>query len=116
MATEGIPLSKLRKIGDTAYLSGELGFDDKGMLVPGGIEAETAQVLKRISDTLAGEGLTLDDVVSCTCYLADKKDFPAFNKVYREHFNEPYHTRTTTEAHLMIDAKLEITAIAKARG
>ncbi len=115
MAENSIPLSKIRRIGDTYYLSGELGFDDNQKIVPGGIEAETKQVLERISATLATEGLTLGDVVSCTCYLADKADFAGFNKVYREYFSEPFPTRTTVEAQLMIDARLEVTSVVKAR-
>jgi len=115
MADNAIPLSKIRRIGDTFYLSGELGFDDNHNIVPGGIEAETKQVLERITATLATEGLTLEDVISCTCYVSDKSDFAGFNKVYREYFSEPFPARTTVEAQLMTEAKLEVTAIAKAR-
>lgn len=115
MAKVSNPLSKLRKIGDTVYLSGELGFDDNQQIVPGGIEAETARVLERMSATLATDGLTLEDVVSCTCYLTDKSDFAGFNKVYREFFKDPFPARTTVEVQLMLDAKLEVTAVAKAR-
>lgn len=115
MAENSIPLSKIHRIDDTYYLSGELGFDENNQIVSGGIEAETARVLERISTTLAGEGLTLEDVISCTCYLTDKADFSRFNKVYREYFSEPFPVRTTVEVQLMIDAKLEVTAVAKAR-
>ncbi len=106
-----IPLSKVRRIGDTVYLSGELGFDDAGG-VPEGIEAQTHNCLKRIEATLKGEGLTLANVISSTCYLTDKADFAAFNAVYASYFPEPRPVRTTVEAALMIDAKLEITVIA----
>ncbi|SMF64154.1 reactive intermediate/imine deaminase [Tistlia consotensis] len=109
-----LPLSKLRRVGDTVYLSGELGFAADGSL-PEGIAAQTEQTLKNIAATLAGEGLALSDVVSATVYLTDRSDFAAFNEVYRKHFAEPFPARTTLEAPLMIDAKIEITVIA-ARG
>ncbi len=109
-----LPLSKLRRAGDTVYLSGELGFAADGSL-PEGIAAQTEQTLKNIAATLAGEGLSLSDVVSATVYLTDRADFAAFNEVYRRHFAEPFPVRTTVEAPLMIDAKIEITVIA-ARG
>lgn len=71
--------------------------------------------LRRIEATLATEGLSLADVVSCTCYLVDKADFAALNAVYRRLFADPLPVRSTVEAQLMIAAKVEITVIAEAR-
>lgn len=107
-----IPLSKTRRIGDTLYLSGELGFDaDRN--IPEGITAQTRNCIANIKATLAKEGLDLSHVVSATCYLTDPADFAAFNEVYAAAFPEPYPVRTTVAAPLMIDAKVEITVIAK---
>lgn len=106
-----IPLSKVRHIGNTVYLSGELGFDDAGNL-PDGIEAQTHNCLSRIRETLKGEGLEMSSVVSATCYLTDKSDFAAFNAVYASYFPEPRPVRTTVEVALVVDAKVEITVIA----
>ncbi|QPM92518.1 RidA family protein [Pseudooceanicola algae] len=113
MSTPKLPLSKLRRLGDTIYLSGELGFDDAGK-IPEGIEAQTTNCLNRIKATLEAEGLSLASVVSCTCYLTDAGDFAAFNKIYAETFADPLPVRTTVQSGLMIDAKLEITVIAQA--
>ena len=108
-----IPLSKVRRLGNTIYLSGELGFDaDRNM--PEGIEAQTKNCLENIKTTLAGEGLDLSSVVSCTCYLTDPADFAAFNAVYASYFSDPLPVRTTIGCQLMIDAKVEITVIAEA--
>ena len=108
-----LPFSKLRRIGSTVYLSGELGFGADGS-IPEGIEAQTRNCLDRIKATLEGEGLGMGNVVSCTCYLVDKADFAAFNTVYAEYFADPLPVRTTVESGLMIDAKVEITVIAQA--
>lgn len=107
-----IPLSKTRRHGDTLYLSGELGFAPDGTL-PEGITAQTEQCLTNIEATLAKEGKSLADVISCTCYLTDPADFTAFNAVYSARFPEPFPVRTTIGCALMIDAKVEITVIAK---
>lgn len=107
-----IPLSKTRRLGDTLYLSGELGFDTDGN-IPKGITAQTENCIANIKATLAKEGLTLSDVVSATCYLTDPADFAAFNAVYAAAVPEPYPVRTTVAAPLMIDAKVEITVIAQ---
>ena len=108
-----IPLSKTRRIGDTLYLSGELGFD-ADRKIPEDITAQTENCIANIKATLAAEGLELSHVVSATCYLTDPADFAAFNAAYAAAFPEPFPVRTTVAAPLMIDAKVEITVIAQA--
>ena len=108
------PLTKSRRLGDALHLSEELGFCADGA-IPEGITAQTENTIDRIEATLKAEGLTLADVVSATCYLTDKADFAAFNAVYAARFPQPYPTRTTIECGLMIDAKVEITVVAKVR-
>ena len=76
-----LPFSKSRRIGNTLYLSGEIGFGADGT-VPDGIEAQTRNCLDRIKATLESEGLTMASVVSATCYLTDASDFAAFNEAY----------------------------------
>ena len=107
-----LPFSRTRRVGDLLFLSGELGFAADGT-IPDGIEAQTRNCLDRIRATLAAEGLGLSDVVSCSCYLTDKADFAAFNAVYAEHFPDPRPVRTTVLCGLMIEARVEITVIAK---
>lgn len=110
-----IPLSKVRRAAGLVFLSGELPFAPDGS-VPEGIGAQTELVLSRIGDTLKGEGLTLNDVVSVLVHLTDTQDFMPFNEVYARHFSEPRPTRTTVCAKLMSDAvKVEITVVAAAR-
>lgn len=108
-----LPFSKVRRIGTTVYLSGEIGFAADGS-VPAGIDAQTRNCLDRIKATLAGEGLSMANVVSCTCFLTDATDFTTFNAVYAEYFAAPLPVRTTVQSSLMIDAKVEITVIAEA--
>lgn len=108
-----IPMSKSRRIGDTIYLSGELGFDENGT-IPEGIEAQTKNCLANIQKTLAGEGLELSNIISASCLLTDASDFAAFNTVYGATLPTPYPVRTTAVTQLVIEAKLEITVIAQA--
>lgn len=109
-----LPFSKVRRIGNTVYLAGEIGFNPDGS-VPEGIEAQTRNCIERIKATLNGEGLSLEKAISCTCYLTDVSDFAEFNRVYAEYFSgENMPVRTTVRSDLMIDAKLEITVIAEA--
>lgn len=107
-----MPLSKVRRAAGLVFLAGEVPRAADGS-IPSGIAAQTDLTLTKIAATLAGEGLSLADVISCTVYLTDKKDFAGFNEAYARHFSDPLPVRTTVEAALMLDAKIEITVIAK---
>jgi 2-iminobutanoate/2-iminopropanoate deaminase len=108
------PFSLVRRAGGLVFLSGEVPVADNGW-IPEGIAAQTDLTLQLIAETLAGEGLSLADVVSCTVYLADKADFAEFNQAYRKHFHDPLPVRTTVEAKLMADVRIEITVVAAER-
>lgn len=90
------PFSSAVQVGDILYLSGEIGDAGNGTgVVPGGIEAETHQMFKRIQATLAKHGLGLEDVFKCTVMLADMSEWPAFNQVYATYFEKgKYPTRS----------------------
>jgi reactive intermediate/imine deaminase len=107
-----VPLSPAVRAGDFVFVSGQVPTDTGGKVVGGGIEAETRQVLDNVKSALALAGCTLDDVVKTLVVLKDASDFPAFNKVYATYFPSSPPARTTMEAKLMIDIRVEIEAIA----
>lgn len=109
------PYSQAIEIGDTVFLSGQIGLDpNKGTLVPGGIEHETRQVLDNIREVLRAAGLGFGDVVKTTIFLISLTDFEIVNGVYGEHFTELYPARSTVQvAALPRGARIEIEAIAK---
>jgi 2-iminobutanoate/2-iminopropanoate deaminase len=116
MLVNELPFSSFRQVGETIYLSGELGFNANGQIV-GNIAQQTETALQRIEATLEGIGLGRRDIVSCTCHLVNKSDLEAFNNAYRAFFSEgPLPVRTTVVADLVVDARVEITAIALSRG
>ncbi|MEW9526848.1 RidA family protein [Agrobacterium radiobacter] len=115
MTTSTLPFSSIRRIGNTVYLSGELGFDAAGQIV-GDIVQQTETTLRRIEATLSDFGLSRRDIVSCTCYLVHKHDFADFNKAYRTFFSEgDLPVRTTIVTNLVLEALIEITVIAQAQ-
>ena len=107
-----VPLSPAVRAGDTVYVSGQVPFGPDGVVVAGGITEQTEQVMQNIKAVLEMAGCTLDDVVKTNVYLADARDFGAFNAVYGKYFPKEPPARTTAEARLMIDIKVEIEAIA----
>jgi len=107
-----LPFSSAVKAGPFVFVSGQVAMGDNGEIVPGGIEAQTRQTLKNVEKALALAGCTLKDVVKSTVWLDDARDFWTFNRVYAEFFSENKPARSTTQATLMIDAKVEIEVIA----
>jgi reactive intermediate/imine deaminase len=84
---QALPFSDAVRVGDTLYLSGQLGIGADGKL-PDGIEAQTKQALENIGAILKRAGRGYEDVFHCTAMLADMKDWPAMNGVYVTYFPE----------------------------
>lgn len=80
-----LPFSEAVRVGDTIYLSGQIGRTPDGKL-PDGIEAQARQTMDNIGATLTKAGVSWGDVVKCTVMLDDMKDWPAFNAVYVTYF------------------------------
>src|SRR4051812_39420552 len=79
------PYSQAIKIGELVFTSGQIALDPAtGQIVPGGVEAETRQVLKNLGEVLTASGATWDDVVKTTIFLADLGDFALVNRLYGE--------------------------------
>jgi len=82
-----LPFSDAVRVGDTLYLSGQLGIGADGKL-PVGIEAQTRLALDNVGAVLKRAGLGYEDVFHCTAMLSDMANWPTFNKVYVTYFPE----------------------------
>jgi enamine deaminase RidA (YjgF/YER057c/UK114 family) len=80
-----LPFSRAAAAADILYLSGARGRGPDGR-PPEGIEAQTKATMDDIGETLKLAGLGYGDIFHCTAFLADMKDWPAFNKVYAGYF------------------------------
>ncbi len=101
------PYSPAVRAGGFIFVSGQVPPE------PGDIGHETRQVLSNIKRILEGCGATLADVVKCSVYLADGKDFAAMNEVYAEFFGEFRPARTTVACQFAIpNIHIEVDAIA----
>ena len=89
------PYSQAIDCGAFLVTSGQVPFDPAtGEFVPGGITEQTRQVLTNIKAILTEAGLTMDNVVKTTVFLADMGDFVAMNEVYASVFTAPYPARS----------------------
>ena len=110
----GIPLSEAVRVGDTLYLSGQVGIIPGTMdLAPGGLEGETRQTMENIKTSLEAHGYSMDDLVKCLVMLADVSHWATFNDIYKTYFDEHYPARSAFGANgLAIGAQVEVECIA----
>jgi 2-iminobutanoate/2-iminopropanoate deaminase len=100
--------------GEFVYLSGQTGQNPAtGEMVPGGVEAETRQVLVNLSWVLEAAGLDFASVVKCNVFLVDMADFGAMNTVFADVVPGPFPARSTVAvAALPLGARVEIECLA----
>ena len=113
-----LPFSEAVRVGNTLYLSGQIGVAPGTLaLVPGGMPAEARQTMDNIRTTLTAHGYAMSNVVTCTVMLADMADWPAFNTVYQTFFTPPYPARSAFGANgLALGARVEVECLAIGRG
>jgi reactive intermediate/imine deaminase len=81
------PFSDATQVGNILYLSGQIGaIPGEDHVVPGGLEAETKQIMTNIGMILQRRGLGFDNLFKCTVMLADMRQWDAFNRVYVPYF------------------------------
>lgn len=109
-ALKALPFSEAVRAGHLLIVSGEIGSQPGKMaLVPGGITAEARQAIENLRGILRRHGASLADVVACTVFLADMKEWPAFNNVYKDYFKPPFPARSATGATgLALGARVEL--------
>lgn len=89
------PYSQAIQVGKFVYTSGQIPIDPStGSFVEGGIKEQTRQSLSNVQAILREAGLTMNDVIKTTVFLADMNDFAEMNSVYAEFFSNPYPARS----------------------
>jgi 2-iminobutanoate/2-iminopropanoate deaminase len=107
------PYSQAVRAGDLLFTSGQIPLLPDGTLVGGDIRAQARQVMENLRAVLEAGGSSLDQVIKCTCFLADMNDFAAFNDVYGEFFtSEPPARSAVQAARLPRDVAVEVEAVA----
>jgi 2-iminobutanoate/2-iminopropanoate deaminase len=96
------------------FLSGLIGTDLKtSELVSSDVGEQTKQCLETLGLILRQSQMDYSDVVSCTVYLTDLKDYSEMNKAYSAYFPKDPPARTCVQvAKLVREAKVELTLIA----
>ena len=85
--------SQAVKVGDTVYLSGQLGLDPATMEMVEGVDAQIVRVFDNLKAVAEAAGGTLADVVQLNVYLIDLGNFAKVNAAMANYFSEPYPAR-----------------------
>jgi enamine deaminase RidA (YjgF/YER057c/UK114 family) len=105
--------------GDTLYLSAKSGFIPGQGIVTPDFELQLRQTMRNLLDGLEEAGMDFTDVVSCTVYLKDMRDYDKMNNLYRAFFKDIFPARTTLKQSLDGETKTEeqisVIAVRKAK-
>lgn len=111
----GRPYSFGMRVGDTVYLSGQLGRNLETGTQPDGVAEQTRQAMENIGAVLAADGLGHEHLVKCHVYLASMDDYAGMNQMYGSFFTGRYPARTTVEiAGMPSGAAVQIACVAYA--
>ncbi len=85
--------SQAVKVGDTVYLSGQIGLDPASMQMVDGIDAQIVRVFENLKAVTEAAGGSMADVVKLNVYLTDLANFAKVNETMAKYFVEPYPAR-----------------------
>lgn len=81
------------RVGDSVYLSGQIGLDPANMQLVDGIEAQIHQVFGNLRAVCEAAGGSLGNIVKINIYLTDLGHFAKVNEIMAQHFPQPYPAR-----------------------
>ena len=85
--------SQAVRVGDTVYLSGQIGLDPASMQMVDGIDAQIVQVFENLKAVAEAAGGSLADVVKLNVFLIDLGNFARVNETMAKYFGEPFPAR-----------------------
>ena len=108
------PYSQAVLAGNTLYCSGQIAINPKsGALNTANISTETNQVMQNLEAVLSEAKMNFDNVVKCSIFLKDMKQYTDVNKVYEEYFGDNPPAREAVEVSVLPrNVNIEISLIA----
>ena len=114
--TDDRPYSNAVLVGDTLYLSGNLGIDPETDALPDNVQQEIRIILDSMKQRLEMVGMTMNDLVSVQVFCSDVSLFDEFNAIYRTYFKDYFPARAFIgSGQLLRGAHFEVTGNAVQR-
>ena len=110
---KGVYSPAIKAMGNFVFVSGQGPIDPvTSEFVLGAFDRQADLTFRNVGVLLAAAGSGWEHVVKVNVYLADLKDFPAMNEIYRTFCREPYPARTTVAAGMAPGMRIEVDCIA----
>ena len=106
-----MPFARAVQADGWLYVSGQVPMVD-GEVVEGNIVTQTHQAICNVLAILAEAGYGPEHVVRCGVWLDDARDFPSFNKIFKEYFGANPPARACVQSSMVVDCKVEVDCIA----
>lgn len=106
-----MPFARAVQADGWLYVSGQVPMVD-GEVVEGNIVTQTHQAIRNVLAILAEAGYGPEHVVRCGVWLDDARDFPSFNKIFKEYFGANPPARACVQSSMVVDCKVEVDCIA----
>jgi 2-iminobutanoate/2-iminopropanoate deaminase len=84
---ETLPFSDGVLVGNTLYVAGHIGVEQKTGMPPASAEEEARLAMEGIKQTVESAGMSMDDLVSVQVFCTDLKLYDTFNTVYKSYFH-----------------------------
>jgi len=85
--------SQAVRVGDTVYMSGQIGLDPASMQMVDGIDGQIVRVFENLKAVAEAAGGSLADVVKLNVFLTDLANFAKVNETMSKYFGEPFPAR-----------------------
>ena len=85
--------SQAVKVGNTVYLSGQIGLDPQSMQLVEGVEAQIVRVFDNLKAVCEASGASLNDIAKLNIFLIDLGNFALVNEIMARYFTQPYPAR-----------------------
>jgi 2-iminobutanoate/2-iminopropanoate deaminase len=104
--------SQAVRFGDVLYVAGQIGTAHGA--ADSTIQLQTQEALDNLRSAVEAGGSSLSNVLTCTVFLVDLKDFAGMNSVYTRVFPKDPPARSTVVVAALVapGAKIEIQCIA----
>jgi len=106
-----LPFARAVEADGWLYVSGQVPMLN-GDVVTGNITAQSEQAIRNLLSILGEAGYGPEHVVRCGVWLADPRDFAAFNAVFRQFFGEHPPARSCVVSSMVVDCRIEIDCVA----
>jgi len=85
--------SQAIRVGETVYLSGQIGLDPGTMQMAEGVDAQIHRVFQNLRAVSSAADSSFDDLVKLNVYLTDLGHFAKVNEIMASYFRQPYPAR-----------------------